>query len=155
MTALEQELNELLVHAYNSIEVLEEHMLVASAKLHLSINEIHLLQAVEDSRGDCTIGGLSQTLGVRPPSVTAAVNKLAAKGYVEKCRSPQDGRVVYVLLTKLGRKATRAHRYFHTRMVRAITHSLTGEEQKAMFKGVRKLNGFLDQEIKGKGDGQA
>ena len=86
-----------------------------------------------------TISEISEKLGISLPSVTAAINKLVKKGYVEKTRSQVDGRVVHVTLTKIGHKANTAHRYFHLSMVRAITRGLTDEEQAAMLKGMQKL----------------
>lgn len=137
----------MLTLAYRSVEEIEEDMLKSSQGLNLSISEMHLLQAVEDTGSDCTISSLSANQRVSLPSVTAAVNKLARKGYVEKERSPQDGWVVHVTLTRAGQKATTAHRYFHTRMVRSVSHALNAEEQEAMLKGVRKLNQFFADKL--------
>ena len=150
MNPLEQELNELLVQAYRSIEQIEEQMLQASEHLNLTISEIHLLEAVGERRQDTegkTIGEISECLGISPPSVTAAINKLVKKGYVEKKKSTVDGRLVHVTLTKEGHRANTAHRYFHTRMVRSVTSSLSREEQEPMLKGMRKLNCFFEQNL--------
>jgi len=137
----------LLTLAYRSVEEIEEDMLKSSQGLNLSISEMHLLQAVEEIGLACTISTLSANQRVSLPSVTAAVNKLAHKGYVEKQKSPQDGRVVHVTLTRLGKKATTAHRYFHTRMVRSVSRALNAEEQEAMLKGVRKLEQFFADKL--------
>ena len=122
-------------------------MLKSSKGLNLSINEIHLLQTVCEAAPNCTISRLSADQRVSLPSVTAAVNKLARKGYVEKQKSAADGRVVYVVLTKAGRRATVAHRYFHMRMVRSITDSLSTDEQEIMLKGFQKLNRFFESRL--------
>lgn len=147
ITRFETEFNDLLVKAYGSVERLEEQMLNSAAGLHVSIREIHLMQAVYNAGESCTISRLSLSQGVSLPSVTAAVNKLCQKGYVEKRKSPADRRVVHVVLTKLGAKAVKAHRYFHTRMVQSVTRTLTGEEQQTMLKGVRKLNQFFNEKL--------
>jgi DNA-binding MarR family transcriptional regulator len=146
ITTLETELNDLLALAFRSVKEIEEDMLKNSS-LTLSICEIHLLQAVYDAEGHCTISTLSATQRVSLPSVTAAVNKLARKGYVEKQKGQSDGRVVYVHLTKIGRKAVMAHRYFHTRMVRSVSNALNTEEQEAMLKGVRRLNEYFADQL--------
>ena len=150
MSLFEKELNDLLVQTYRSIGLMEEQMVCTSKHMNLSINEIHLLEAVGDvgERQDgLTISEISEKMGISLPSVTAAINKLVKKGYVEKNRSQIDGRVVHVTLTKIGQKANTAHRYFHIRMVRSIVQDLTQEEQAAMLKGMRKLNLFFAQKI--------
>ncbi len=150
MSLFEKELNDLLVQTYRSIGEMEEQMVCTSKQMNLSISEIHLLEAVGDTtegENGLTISEISEKLGISLPSVTAAINKLVKKGYVEKTRSQVDGRVVHVTLTKIGHKANTAHRYFHLSMVRAITRGLTDEEQAAMLKGMQKLNLFFEQKI--------
>ena len=153
MNQFEFHLNDLLTRGYRSVELMEEQMLRSSKNLNLSINEIHLLEAVGGGKNEesgRSISELSSRMGIRLPSVTAAVNKLAAKGYVEKRKAESDGRVVYVYLTKLGRKADLAHRYFHKKMVSSISASLTEEEKSAMLKGMEKLSRFFDDNLKKK-----
>ncbi|ARP50397.1 MULTISPECIES: MarR family winged helix-turn-helix transcriptional regulator [Caproicibacterium] len=147
MTQLETELNDLLTLAFRSVREIEEDMLKNSHVLNISISEIHFLQAVYDSGDNCTISALSANQRVSLPSATAAVNKLAKKGYVEKKKCPSDLRVVNVHLTRLGHKAVMAHRYFHTRMVKAVSGALNTEEQEAMLKGVQKLNQFFADKL--------
>ena len=123
-------------------------MLTAS-RLNLSISEIHMLEAVEhaSSDGAATISDLADYLDISMPSVTLAVNKLAAKGYVLRQKGKTDGRVVTVVLTQVGRKAERAHRYFHRTMVREIAAEMSEGEKEALISGVRKLDGFLKRNI--------
>lgn len=155
MDQFEIHLNDLLTRMYRSVELMEEQMLRSSQNLNLSISEIHLLEAVGSSNSEETgrsISELSSCMGISLPSVTAAINKLAAKGYVEKRKAEKDGRVVYVYLTKMGRKADLAHRYFHKKMVNSISASLTEDEKKAMLKGMEKLSRFFDNNLKKKGE---
>ena len=46
MNQFEFHLNDLLTRVYRSVELMEEQMLRSSKNLNLSINEIHLLEAV-------------------------------------------------------------------------------------------------------------
>lgn len=105
MNQFEFHLNDLLTRVYRSVELMEEQMLRSSKNLNLSINEIHLLEAVGGGKNEesgRSISELSSRMGIRLPSVTAAVNKLAAKGYVEKRKAESDGRVVYVYFDQAG-----------------------------------------------------
>ena len=55
--------------------------------------------------GTLSVGQLGRVLQVHPTSVTNAVDRLEADGLVLKERSREDGRVVLVRLTPLGRTA--------------------------------------------------
>lgn len=145
MDAFAEELNILLTEAYHSILRIEEQMIRSAGKLDLTINEIHLIEAVARREGGQTISALSEELDISLPSVTVAINKLLGKGYVLKNRSKSDGRVVYVTLTHLGEKINLAHRYFHKKMVLAVAKELTDEEKAAMAKGIRRLNAFFEE----------
>lgn len=149
MDAFETMLNTQLLNVYRLIEKLEEEMLRASKNIPLSISELHLLEAValEDKGGGATISEISVSLDISLPSVTLAVNKLVRKGYVTKEKCGSDGRVVRVRLTREGRRAEAAHRYFHRSMVRNVTQEMTAEEKDALTKGVGKLETFLERNI--------
>ena len=149
MTPFEEQLNEVIVDTYRSILRVEENILKRSDQTDLSISEIHMLEAVgkgKDRRR--TISELAEVLNITLPSVTVAINKLMKKGYVEKVRGEEDGRIVYVSLTRQGRRIDSAHRYFHESMVRSIIRDMTESEMQALYKGVMKLDTFLKEQLK-------
>lgn len=139
----EKELNDILVDTFRSILKVEEDTLKGT-RVDLSISELHLLEAVGKNREEGrTISDIAQELGVTLPSVTVAINKLLKKGYVQKLRSCGDGRMVFVTLTRLGRKMDNAHRYFHEQMVRKVSAELTEEEKRVLTTGIVKLDAFF------------
>ena len=149
MKPFEEQLNEVIVDTYRSILRVEENILKRSDQTDLSISEIHMLEAVgkgKDRRR--TISELAEVLNITLPSVTVAINKLMKKGYVEKVRGEEDGRIVYVSLTRQGRRIDSAHRYFHESMVRSIIREMTESEMQALYKGVMKLDAFLKEQLK-------
>lgn len=149
MKPFEEQLNAVIVDTYRSILKVEETILKRSDKIDLSINEMHMLEAVgkgKDRRR--TISELAEELNITLPSVTVAINKLMKKGYVEKVRGEEDGRIVYVSLTRMGKKIDSVHRYFHESMVRSIIRDMTEEEQQILYKGVMKLDQFLKDQLK-------
>lgn len=149
MKPFEEQLNEVIVDTYRSILRVEENILKRSDQIDLSISEIHMLEAVgkgKDRRR--TISELAEVLNITLPSVTVAINKLMKKGYVEKVRGEEDGRIVYVSLTRQGRRIDSAHRYFHESMVRSIIRDMTESEMQALYKGVMKLDTFLKEQLK-------
>ena len=149
MKPFEEQLNEVIVDTYRSILRVEENILKRSDQTDLSISEIHMLEAVgkgKDRRR--TISELAEVLNITLPSVTVAINKLMKKGYVEKVRGEEDGRIVYVSLTRQGRRIDSAHRYFHESMVRSIIRDMTESEMQALYKGVMNLDTFLKEQLK-------
>ena len=144
MDKFANELNELLVETFQSVLKVEEQMLKSASNINLTISELHLLESVgkSDEKGK-TISDIAEDLDITLPSVTIAINKLVKKGYVEKVRCENDGRVVYVTLTKLGHKVDSAHQYFHRQMVRQVTKELSEDEKLVMLKGITALNGFF------------
>ncbi len=139
-------LSELLERTYYSVIQIEEHMVKGAKSLNLSIGEIHLIEAVAKGQEEGkTISELSEMQSISLPSVTLAINKLVKKGYVIKSKSPQDGRVVNVTLTKRGQKVNNVHQHFHKLMIASVTDALSQEELDAMVKGIVKLNEFLEK----------
>lgn len=148
MKPFEEKLNTAIVEAYRSILKVEESVLKRSDKIDLTINEMHILEAVGKGKNRRrTISELADDLDVTLPSVTVAINKLMKKGYVEKVRGEEDARIVYVSLTRMGRKIDSAHRYFHESMVRSIIRGMTEEEQQILYQGIMKLDLFLKEQI--------
>jgi len=54
-----------------------------------------------------TVAGLARDLEVDPGAMTRAVDRLEAKGLVQRQRSTDDRRVVHLVLTEEGRKVAR------------------------------------------------
>lgn len=143
-----EQLNALLVDTFWSILKVEEKTLKASGRKDLSISEMHLIEAADKSSGrGKTISNIADDMGITLPSVTVAINKLVKKGYVEKIRAEEDGRVVFVVLTELGRKMDAVHRYFHHNMVRSVGKELTEEEKALTLKAIGKLNAFFERQL--------
>ncbi|HEY8444470.1 MAG TPA: MarR family transcriptional regulator [Clostridia bacterium] len=147
MDAFEQELNKLLVDTYRSIVKVEESTIKNSKTLDLTINEMHMLEAIAKYDEGATISDIAQDLDITLPSVTVAINKLQRKGYVEKIKSSDDGRKVNVALTKLGRKVNAVHQYFHEQMTKDISKAFTKEEKSVLLKSISKLNDFFISKI--------
>lgn len=148
MKPLEEQLNDLIVDAYRSILKVEETILKRTDSIDLSINEMHMLEAVGKGKNKPkTISEIAEDLGITLPLVTVAINKLVKKGYVEKLRGEEDARIVYVTLTKQGKKIDSVHRYFHESMVRSIISGMSEQEQQVLYQGILKLDLFLKKKI--------
>lgn len=152
MDEYSQHLSDVLTEVYRNLLRVEEQA-IKKSKLNLSISEMHLIEAVGRGREKGrTVSEIAEDLSITLPSVTVAINKLMKRGYVEKNRCGKDGRVVFVHLTREGRRIDRFHRYYHYKMVQEVSGSLTPKERDALYNGVLKLNRFFHESIDGKTD---
>lgn len=148
MDLFSEQLNDILVDTFRSILKVEEQLIKSSGKIDLSISELHLIESVgKNKEKGKTISDIADDLNITLPSVTVAINKLVKKGYVQKVKCENDGRMVYVSLTKLGKKMDAVHQYFHITMVRSVSKDLLEEEKNAMLKGIVKLNDFFKKKL--------
>jgi DNA-binding MarR family transcriptional regulator len=140
-------LNALLVEVYNSVTKIEEKTLKKAGANNLSITEFHILECIGkcDDNGR-TIGDIAQSLSVTMPTVTVAIAKLEKKGYVLKNKCESDGRLVYITLTKQGKRMNTAHRYFHELMVRELCDNLSEQEIDVLIKSLEKLKIFFEKD---------
>ncbi len=148
MDVFHEKLNELIVNAFRSVLKIEEQTLRKLEKVSLSINEMHLIEAVgkEEGKGQ-TISEIARELSLSLPSVTVAVNKLEKKGLLQKRRKTDDGRAVVITQTELGYKIERVHHRFHENMVRSIADGMTDKEKEALLKGMEKLNLYFNKKL--------
>lgn len=133
----------LLTNTFNSILRIEERSLGNRLTEGLSIAELHTIAAVglhEVNPMKVVAGRLDVTLA----TLTAAMNKLERKGFVERMRSEVDRRQVLVRLTSKGRKAYRAHEAFHHKMVDNALSALTPEERDVFVRAVGKVKEYFD-----------
>ena len=85
-------------------------------------------------------------------SVTIAVNKLVKKGYVEKIRSEQDARQVFVKLTKMGRKVNAGHLYFHENMIRTMSQEMDSSDKEILVRAMKNLNQFFKRKLEARNE---
>ena len=149
MDEFSRKLDDTLLTAYRYTVKIENQFLQRIGELNVTGSEMHLLEVIGKSAGKrCTVKQIAQALNITQPSVSAAVNRLVAKGCVLRQRSEQDGRVVYIHMTRQGRKAYALFAYFHENMVRAITRELSPEERIQLLSGMEKLNKFFEQQYR-------
>lgn len=137
-------LNDTLMDTYRAISKVEQSMMRSMSGARLSVSEIHVLECVGGGGPQGrTVSDVAQELEITPPSATAMIQKLEKKGYLTKRPSALDGRRVHVELTREGRRAETAHRYFHRQMARSVASIMDEGERAALIKGLSKLDSFL------------
>ena len=143
----ESELTEFLAETNRLISKVEENMLTSLKTHPVSLAEAHAIEAVGKDKEGRSITELANDLDIALPSVTAAIWKLAKRGFVEKLKDENDKRVVKVKLTKLGERVNMVHRLIHERMVDEIIDAFTEEERALIFKMLQRINNFFRDKL--------
>ena len=97
-----QLLNELLVELFNYILLLEERNLKKNGLKGLSINEVHIIEAIKKTETP-SMSEVANRLMITPSTLSTSVNRLIQKGFVKSERSKEDRRVVLLSLTEKAR----------------------------------------------------
>lgn len=135
--------NGILVKLFRDIMDIEARAIITEEFKDITNNDMHVIEAIgiHDKKNMSMVAKeLSVTIG----TLTIAINSLVKKGYVERVRSEQDRRVVYISLTPKGEKAYRHHEEFHKRMILATINGLSEEETRVLVKALSNLNQFFN-----------
>ena len=138
-------LNELLVNLFNHVMDLEAKAVITEEYRDITNNDMHIIEAigVEEPRN---MSEIARRLSITVSTLTTNMNGLEKKGYIVRTRCVEDKRVVYVTLTEKGKKAFYHHRDFHRKMIRALVKDLNEEDMEVLYRCLKNLNGFLEQE---------
>ena len=95
----------------------------------LTTTEIHVIEAIGQDK--ITMNELAEKLGITMGTASIAINKLNEKQFIERIRSDEDRRKVFVKLSKKGEMALNYHGNFHSTILEKITENIPKEELKA------------------------
>ncbi|MGN0166730.1 MAG: MarR family winged helix-turn-helix transcriptional regulator [Acetatifactor sp.] len=138
-------LNELLVNLFNHVMDLEGKAVITDEYKDISNNDMHIIEAIGVAEPR-NMSVIAHRLSVTVSTLTTNMNGLEKKGYIRRERSQEDKRVVYVLLTEKGKKAFYHHRDFHKKMIKAIEKDLSEDEMEILYRCLKNVSGFLEQE---------
>jgi len=131
----------------NSAELMGQLHLLARRFIHqyreaadgtLTRLETAVIEALEGRR-DFTMGALADAVSLTFSGLTAVVDKLVTKKLVERGRSDEDRRIVWVRLTAAGRKVRSERGRRRMRMARAMLGSLSVDEQENFLGLMKKI----------------
>ena len=135
-------MNNILVNLINEIWELEEKAIITEEFKDLTNNDMHVIEAIGLGDGN-NMSSIAKKLNITVGSLTTAMNSLVNKKYVERRRSEEDRRVVFVKLTDRGVKAYRHHEDYHRQMTRAILDKLDEAEIPVLVKTLDALSEFF------------
>ncbi|MGN1267765.1 MAG: MarR family winged helix-turn-helix transcriptional regulator [Dorea sp.] len=143
-------INHTLVSLINEIWTLEEKAIISEEFKDITNNDMHVIEQIGLGDGD-NMSSIAKRLNITVGSLTTAMNNLVNKKYVERQRSEEDRRVVFVRLTEKGRKAYKHHEDYHKQMTCAILDKLDKEELPVLVKTLDALEEFFTGYISEKG----
>ena len=89
--------------------------------------------------GNPNLGEIAKALKLSKPSVTAIVDKLASKGYIEKFQSYEDRRSFHVHLSAKGKNLVKMHALTHNKIVDMLQDNLDGRDLKNLVTILNKV----------------
>lgn len=143
----DKKLDELLARLFLAAYKIEERVIGEKSEKHLSISELHVLREIgtNDPR---TMTEIATGLKISVGALTTAITKLIEKGLVQRERSTEDKRVVYIKLTDEGAAKYELHEEFHSGMVAAAVSGLSEEEEQVLLKAVAAIDDWFAREWK-------
>jgi DNA-binding MarR family transcriptional regulator len=107
----------------------------------LLMREYDVLYTLSKCDAPARMGELSQGVLLSQPALSRLVDRLEARGLVERVADPEDGRAVRVGLTPAGSELQRAVGRTHARSVAKAMRTLDPAEQRELERLTRKLVG--------------
>lgn len=141
-----KKINHALVNLIRQIWDQEEKAIITEEFKDLTNNDMHVIEAVGLGEGK-NMSSIARELKITVGSLTTSMNSLVKKQYVERSRSKEDRRVVFVKLTEKGRKAYLHHEEYHRRMAQTILDRLDEEELSVLLKTLDALTGFFSESV--------
>lgn len=92
----------------------------------LTTTELHVIEAIGEDT--LTMNELSEKLGITMGTATVAISKLSEKLFIDRERSEEDRRKVYVRLSKKGLMAYKYHGNFHSNILEKVTTNIEKEK---------------------------
>ena len=140
---LDMAANEILVRLFNEIMTIESRAIITEEFKDITNNDMHVIEAIGNAQ-PAKVSTVAKMLSVTQATVNISMNGLEKKGYINRERSTEDKRVVFVTLTPRGKKAYNHHRDFHRKMIHCMVDNLEDSEKEVLLKCLNHLIDFFD-----------
>lgn len=105
----------------------------------LSAHQASILDHL-DVDGATTVGQLASHMGVTVSTMSLAIRRLVAEGYVDRRRDPDDGRRVCLRLTPAGARIKEAKSTLDPQRIEDMLDALSTEERSVALRGLALLS---------------
>jgi DNA-binding MarR family transcriptional regulator len=118
-----------LVRKYTSAVL--RHAAATAKRMSLEASELAALEHMH-AAGPMTQKRLGERLSISPGAVTAMIDRLESRGYVERIPNPEDRRSALVLITKAGVEESVRHLWPYIEDMRGIEEGFSEEEREVI-----------------------
>ncbi len=129
---------------WKAAKAIEKADRASIADTGLGLSDFTILEALLH-KGPLKINQIGEKVLLSSGSMTAAVNRLEGKGFVQRIQDPSDGRCYYVHLTKSGRKVIKEAYHKHQQNLERIAGVLTNEERIELVRLLKKIGFHADR----------
>ena len=136
-------INHLFVRLFNQILDIEAQYMVGHGVEDLSLSELHIIDAIS-SLSNPTMSTIASKAPLSTGTITIAIKKLEAKGYVKRRKDDIDRRVIRVELTTKGNRVCKVHHEFHEEMVSRICEDSHVLDDELLIKSLQQLVYFFE-----------
>ena len=136
-------INHLLVRLFNQILDIESKYMVAHGVEDLSVSELHIIDAIS-SLSSPTMSTIASKATLTNGTITTAIKKLEAKGYVKRHKDQNDRRIIRVELTAKGTRVCKVHSEFHEEMVSRVCEDSDALDNELLIKSLQQLVYFFE-----------
>lgn len=82
---------------------------------------------------------LTMKMGLSKPTVTIMVNKLIDKGFIQKTKSPEDGRIYYLSLTAKGKEIIDSYNDIYKKYTEQIADRFNKKEMDILISLLKRM----------------
>ena len=128
--------------ARNARTALSRHLL----DLGLYAGQDSVMLALDANDGQ-TPGAIAASLGVKAPTITKTIGRLAAQGFVRREGSRDDGRMMLVYLTDAGRDQIKSVRKAQRRTEKSVFAGLKEKEVAHLLELISRIDANISAEL--------
>lgn len=121
-----------------AVKAIEKVDRASIADTGLNASDFSILEALLH-KGPLPINSIGEKVLLTSGSMTAAANRLEAKGLTQRIQDPSDGRCFYLHLTKTGRRLIKNAFDKHAENLETIADVLTAQERSELVRLLKKM----------------
>ena len=125
----------ILARAAKAVDAVDRDSIASTG---LNVSDFSILEALLH-KGPLPINAIGGKVLLTSGSMTAAVNRLAARGLVRRVQDPSDGRYYHLHLTDAGRGLISEAYDKHARYLEEVAAVLAAEERRELVRLLKKI----------------